>query len=115
MLGIAGLVGAGRTEMVRALFGLDPIAGGTVKVAGVTDRGASVPKRIAQGFGLLSEDRKREGLATSLSIADNATLSRLAPFSRFGVLNLAERDRRDGEAHRAPRHQEQRSGSDHGS
>jgi ribose transport system ATP-binding protein len=97
VLGIAGLVGAGRTEMVRALFGLDPIARGTVKIAGVTDRGAGVPKRIDQGFGLLSEDRKREGLATSLSIADNATLSRLGPFTRFGVLSLAARDRRTEE------------------
>ncbi len=94
VLGIAGLVGAGRTELLRAIFGLDPVVRGTVTVAGVMDRGAGVPKRIAQGVGMLSEDRKHEGLATTLSIADNATLSHLSPLARFGVLDLSERDKR---------------------
>jgi ribose transport system ATP-binding protein len=76
VLGIAGLVGAGRTEMMRAIFGLDPVARGTVRVGAFT--GAARPSvRLAQGVGLLSEDRKAEGLALALSIADNVTLSRL--------------------------------------
>jgi ribose transport system ATP-binding protein len=76
VVGIAGLVGAGRTEMLRAIFGLDPIAGGTVRVK--TWTGPATPRtRLAQGVGLLSEDRKTEGLALSLSIADNVTLSHL--------------------------------------
>ncbi|MBW2462401.1 MAG: sugar ABC transporter ATP-binding protein, partial [Deltaproteobacteria bacterium] len=97
VLGIAGLVGAGRTELLRAIFGLDPMADGTVTFAGAVDGGRSVPRRVAQGFGMLSEDRKEEGLATSLTIAQNATLSRLGPFSRFGVLDLRGRDRRAAE------------------
>ncbi|MBW3599066.1 MAG: sugar ABC transporter ATP-binding protein [Planctomycetes bacterium] len=90
ILGIAGLVGAGRTELLRAIFGLDPVRRGEVKV-----RGASLPAspraRIRAGVGLVSEDRKREGLAQSRSLADNLTYSRMAPYSRLGWLNLSQR------------------------
>lgn len=76
VLGVAGLMGAGRTEMVRAIFGLDPVANGDVKV-GVAEGSAAPRARLAQGLGLLSEDRQSEGLATSLTIGENLTLSRL--------------------------------------
>jgi ribose transport system ATP-binding protein len=76
VLGIAGLVGAGRTELLRAVFGLDAVRTGKVRVAAYVGP-ASPSERLAQGVGLLSEDRKGEGLATSLSIADNVTLSKL--------------------------------------
>jgi ribose transport system ATP-binding protein len=66
VLGIAGLIGAGRTEMLRAIFGLDPRRAGRVELRG-------------RGMGMASEDRKQEGLALSLSVADNVTLSNLAP------------------------------------
>ena len=79
VVGVAGLVGAGRTEMLRAIFGLDPIARGTVKVGAFAGPGSPM-QRLAQGAGLLSEDRKGEGLATALSIADNMTLSKLGGF-----------------------------------
>ncbi|MGO9000136.1 MAG: sugar ABC transporter ATP-binding protein [Polyangiaceae bacterium] len=76
VLGIAGLIGAGRTEMLRAIFGLDPVKRGTVRVKRWS--GPARPRaRLAQGVGFLSEDRKTEGLALSMSIADNVTLSRL--------------------------------------
>lgn len=76
VLGIAGLVGSGRTEFCRALFGLDQVRRGTVKMAEFT--GFATPsQRLGQGMGLLSEDRGGEGLALNLSIADNLTLSRL--------------------------------------
>jgi ribose transport system ATP-binding protein len=76
VLGLAGLVGAGRTELLRCIFGLDPVKKGEIRVAGVS--GFRTPhERIAQGMGFLSEDRKSEGLATSLSIADNLTLSKM--------------------------------------
>ena len=75
--GIGGLVGAGRTELLRAVFGLDPVRRGTVRVAAWSGR-ATPRQRLAQGVGLLSEDRKAEGLALSMSLADNMTLSRLA-------------------------------------
>jgi ribose transport system ATP-binding protein len=78
VLGIAGLVGAGRTELLRAVFGLDRVARGEIEVGAVAGP-ASPWRRLAQGVGFASEDRKGEGLATALSIADNLTLSRLGP------------------------------------
>ena len=86
ILGVAGLVGAGRTETVRTLFGLDRLRAGSVVVAGRADRGATPWERIGQGFGLLSEDRKEEGLAQSLSLADNIALPHLSPYTRRGLL-----------------------------
>jgi ribose transport system ATP-binding protein len=79
VLGIAGLVGAGRTELLRALFGLDPIVRGKVRLKAFVGP-ASPARRLAQGMDLLSEDRKGEGLAGVLSIADNLTLSDLPRF-----------------------------------
>ncbi len=85
VLGIAGLVGAGRTELLRAVFGLDPVRRGTVRVAGHV--GAAAPAaRWSQGVGMVSEDRKREGLAVALSIADNLTLSRLGGLGPLGLI-----------------------------
>ena len=88
VLGIAGLVGAGRTELLRAVFGLDPVRRGTVKVGAYVGP-ASPARRLAQGVGLLSEDRKGEGLATALSIADNLTLSTLSRLGRAGFVSTA--------------------------
>lgn len=92
ILGISGLVGAGRTELLRCLFGLDRLVAGTVQI-----RGAGLqpePSRsIRVGLGMVSEDRKGEGLAQSLSINDNTTLSRLGPFSSAGWLSLRRRRR----------------------
>ncbi|MCY3683726.1 MAG: sugar ABC transporter ATP-binding protein [Gemmatimonadetes bacterium] len=76
VLGIGGLIGAGRTELLRALFGLAPIRKGNITFAHNTAR-ATPAQRLAQGMGLLSEDRKEEGLAQSMSLTDNLTLSRL--------------------------------------
>jgi ribose transport system ATP-binding protein len=90
ILGLAGLVGAGRTELVRALFGLDAIRSGSVRIASNVDHGKTPRERLAQGVGLLSEDRKAEGLALNLSIADNLTLSR--PCARAGVISPRARD-----------------------
>jgi ribose transport system ATP-binding protein len=90
VLGLAGLVGAGRTELVRAVLGLDPVRVGTVRVGARVDRGASVPARIAQGIGLLSEDRKAEGVALDRPIVDNVMLTR--DVARGGLLRVRERD-----------------------
>jgi ribose transport system ATP-binding protein len=78
VLGIAGLVGAGRTEMLRAIFGLDEVKSGSIKVKAYMGP-ASPAQRWNEGMGMVSEDRKQEGLALSLSIADNLTLSSLGP------------------------------------
>jgi ribose transport system ATP-binding protein len=76
VVGIAGLIGAGRTELMRALFGLDRVASGEIRIGRYS--GAASPRhRWQQGVGMVSEDRKKEGLALGLSIADNITLSRL--------------------------------------
>ncbi|MHB8055741.1 MAG: sugar ABC transporter ATP-binding protein [Candidatus Aminicenantales bacterium] len=91
ILGIAGLIGSGRTEMLRAVFGLDEVEGGGVTIRQARFNAGKPWERIGQGLGFLSEDRQGEGLALSRSIADNATLSRLRPFNRFGVLSLSRR------------------------
>jgi ribose transport system ATP-binding protein len=93
ILGIAGLIGSGRTEMLRTLFGLDAVEGGTVVVSGAELAGRRPWTRIRRGLGLLSEDRQGEGLALALSVADNVTLSDLSPYRRRGLLSLA-RERR---------------------
>lgn len=85
VLGIAGLVGAGRTELLRAVFGLDPVRRGTVRVAAHVGA-ASPATRWSQGMGMVSEDRKGEGLAVALSIADNLTLSRLGGLGPLGLV-----------------------------
>jgi len=84
VLGICGLVGAGRTEFLRTIFGLDAILKGEVKI-GIYSGPASPKKRWMQGMGMLSENRKEEGLAVNLTVADNVTLSKL---SGFGPLAL---------------------------
>jgi ribose transport system ATP-binding protein len=76
ILGIGGLVGSGRTELLRAIFGLDPVVRGVVRVRALASPG-SPWRRLAEGVGLLSEDRKGEGLALALSVADNLTASKL--------------------------------------
>ena len=90
VLGIAGLVGAGRTELLRTLFGLDAVRGGQVRIGAFTGSGTPTD-RWAQGMGMVSEDRKAEGLALSLSIADNLTLSRMDLFTGPGIQDAASR------------------------
>jgi ribose transport system ATP-binding protein len=76
VVGVAGIVGAGRTELLRAIMGLDPVRRGEVRVASVS--GWQPPAaRWRRGMGFVSEDRKAEGLALDLSIAENITLPRL--------------------------------------
>ena len=76
IVGIAGLIGAGRTEMLRAIFGLDAVKSGEVRIKTFVGS-ASPARRWEEGMGLVSEDRKTEGLAQNLSIAENLTLSSL--------------------------------------
>jgi ribose transport system ATP-binding protein len=87
ILGVAGLVGAGRTEMVRAAFGLDRLMSGTVHVRNTVSGPAQPSRRLAEGIGLLSENRKEEGLMLNRSLADNLTLTHFEPLSRFGFIN----------------------------
>jgi ribose transport system ATP-binding protein len=91
ILAIAGLMGSGRTEMVRALFGLDAVKSGTIKVGpdSFAAQDATPSRSLFRGFGYLSEDRKAEGLALSLSVADNVTMTRFDSCSKGGWLTLA--------------------------
>jgi ribose transport system ATP-binding protein len=94
ILGIAGLVGSGRTRFLRALFGLEPVRSGRVRIGTYTGGRAASPRaRWRAGMGLLSEDRKNEGLALGLSVADNLTLTRLEPFGPAALV-LPGRQRR---------------------
>ena len=92
VLGIAGLVGAGRTELLRSLFGLEPVRRGRIRL-GVYTGPASPVRRWMQGAGFLSEDRKEEGLAVSLSVADNVTLSKLKGFGPLGLVLPSRQDK----------------------
>jgi ribose transport system ATP-binding protein len=84
VVGVAGLVGSGRTELLRAVFGLDPRSGGEVLVGGVPL--PADPVALARHkVGLLSEDRKGEGLAQNLSLAENVTLSSPATLGPVGL------------------------------
>ncbi len=75
ILGFAGLMGAGRTETARAIFGADKIESGRIKINGKIVNISSPMDAVSHGIGYLSEDRKRYGLATGLSVTDNAILA----------------------------------------
>lgn len=92
IFGIAGLVGAGRTELLRSLFGLDGVRKGDVQIRGETARASSSRDRLAQGMGLVPEDRKHEGLALALSIAVNTTLSNLKPLASWGFVSSSRQE-----------------------
>ena len=77
VLGFSGLVGSGRTELMRLLFGADPRSGGQVKIAGKGVSISSPIEAIEQGICLLTEDRKHQGLALGMSILDNINLAKL--------------------------------------
>jgi ribose transport system ATP-binding protein len=92
ILGIAGLVGAGRSELLRALFGLEPVRSGRVRLGAYVGP-ASPARRWDQGAGFLSEDRKEEGLALGLSVGDNLTLTRLTGLGPGPLVFPAQQDR----------------------
>jgi ribose transport system ATP-binding protein len=92
ILGLAGLVGAGRTDLLRAIFGLDDAAGGQVAVFGRAGRAAAPRRRWAEGVGFLSENRKEEGLMLNQPIRDNLTLTKLETFGRLGWIGQARQD-----------------------
>lgn len=77
ILGIFGLMGAGRTELLRAVFGADRPDGGTVVVDGKTLAGASPRKALRSGLGLLPEERKKEGIFPEMSVKQNISISNL--------------------------------------
>jgi len=94
ILGLAGLIGAGRTEIASALFGLDPATAGEIRVRGQAVRIQSPADALRQGIAMVTEDRKRYGFVPDMSLRENVTLSSLrrycaGPFVRRGPEDLA--------------------------
>jgi len=89
IVGMAGLIGAGRTELCRALFGVDPVDAGKVSVCGRPVSIRSPQEAVKAGLALVSEDRQVTGLALRLPIGHNITLANVAAISRFGFLNAS--------------------------
>ena len=98
ILGFAGLIGAGRTELARAVFGADAIDAGSVWLDGKAIQVKSPADAIAAGIGYLTEDRKKEGLAMTLDITQNITLANLPTIAEFIDLGkerrIAEHERK---------------------
>jgi ribose transport system ATP-binding protein len=86
ILGFGGLVGAGRTELVRAIFGADPIEGGQILVDGKKITVTNPGRAIEHGIGLVPEDRKQHGILGHMSVRENISYSALARVSRFGFI-----------------------------
>ncbi|MGH3879470.1 MAG: sugar ABC transporter ATP-binding protein [Actinophytocola sp.] len=86
IVGLAGLVGSGRSEVARAIFGVDERDAGTVTVDGRPLRAADPRAAIEAGLAMVPEDRREQGLVLDLSIERNATLPRLAAVSRWGLV-----------------------------
>ncbi len=89
VVGIAGLMGSGRTELARAIFGADRLDAGKIFVRGHEQVIASPRAAIALGLGFLTEDRKHQGLVLGLSVQENTCLPSVSVFSRFGVMQPA--------------------------
>ncbi|SER86656.1 erythritol ABC transporter ATP-binding protein [Tranquillimonas rosea] len=89
ILGIYGLMGAGRSELLECIIGRHAHAGGTIEVDGDRIDGRSVAGRIKRGIALIPEDRKTDGLIQIASIRENMTLSSLRDFTRGFHMNLA--------------------------
>ncbi|MGG7507251.1 sugar ABC transporter ATP-binding protein [Plantibacter sp. YIM 135249] len=87
IVGLAGLVGAGRTELVEAIFGTRPVTAGTITVKGKNVRTGNPSAAIDAGIALVPEDRKGAGAVLSMSILANGTLPRLGKFSTLGWLH----------------------------
>jgi ribose transport system ATP-binding protein len=92
IVGLAGLLGSGRTEVARAIFGADPARGG-FRVRGKPVRWNSPRDAIRAGFGFSSEDRKAEGIIPYMSVRENLTLAALPVLSRNGIVDRAEQRR----------------------
>ncbi len=87
ILGLAGLVGAGRTELARALFGIDPVYGGTIELNGRAVRLTSASDAVRHGIFLVPEDRKGAGILLDLSITQNITLPDLGAYAAGGLVS----------------------------
>jgi ribose transport system ATP-binding protein len=93
ILGLAGLVGAGRTELAMALIGALPRSAGTVTLHGKPSTPSSPRQAKKEGFALIPEDRRHEGLVLDMSVRDNLTLPNISRWSAFGLLDVRRENR----------------------
>ena len=92
IVGFSGLVGAGRTEVGRAIFGADPLDSGEMKLMGQSVKVSSCDQAIRQGIGYMTEDRKALGLYLAFNIRQNLASNRLKDFTHKGWINDRELD-----------------------
>ncbi len=92
IVGLAGLMGAGRTEVLEAIFGITPVDAGSIEILGRSRRIRSPADAIAYGLALLTEDRKRTGIMGVLSVRDNMAIASLPRFSPGGLLRIRQID-----------------------
>ncbi len=90
IVGLAGLVGAGRTDVARVVFGADPVDEGEIRFYGAVLRDHQPHEGIRQGIGLLTEDRKSQGLLLNMTVRENVTLANLARVTRAGFVFRGE-------------------------
>jgi inositol transport system ATP-binding protein len=93
ILGLAGLMGAGRTEVLEAIFGITPVDAGTIEIDGKGRQIRSPADAIHHGLALLTEDRKRTGIMGVLSVRDNMAIASLPRFSPGGLLRMRQIDK----------------------
>ncbi len=86
VIGVFGLLGAGRTELAKAVFGLDPVTKGEIFVEGQKLKAGSTAYSTKKGLGLLTEDRKEEGLVLGMSVTQNMTLPSIKDLSSLGFI-----------------------------
>ncbi len=97
IVGFAGLVGAGRSQVAEAIFGLDARATGVVRIDGTALRLGSIRAAMRSGVGLVPEDRKRQGLVLMMGGRQNFSLPLLRRLNRLGFLNHGEEQRLAGD------------------
>jgi rhamnose transport system ATP-binding protein len=97
IMGLAGLVGAGRTELARVLFGLTPADSGEIQLRGEPVAIESPGQAVALGLAYVPEDRRRHGVILEMSVAANASLATLRSVATYGVLDFGRERRRAGE------------------
>jgi ribose transport system ATP-binding protein len=96
VVGLAGLMGAGRTELARAIFGVDRIDDGSIWIRGQPTLVRSPRRAVSLGLGFLTEDRKRQGLVLCANVVDNTCLASLDRFSSAGFMRPAQERREAG-------------------
>jgi len=94
VLGLAGLVGAGRTELIKALYGADPHAQGEIRILGRKSNICSPHVAKSAGLGFVPENRKEEGLVLSLAVRQNMSLPSLDKITRFGFLKKKQEEKK---------------------